>query len=255
MAITFVTKSGGTVRAFDDAAARRGLTGGTAVLTVGQQMKYEIISGNTLRVYDGVFMLQGRQVNIDPNTYEDFVFDVGTQNQVRYDICGFEYKKTDTAESMEKFITKNVGASGKPTEKDLWSGATSAQGGLYRVKFNGVSIQSVEPLFTTMPILANLYGAASVTLASGVTEEYATTLKRVGRIIIINFALQGTFSTKTHSHIFTIPDGYRPNARVYTAGHSGSDGPIQVRIDADGKVYVWNSVEFTTPRGTIVYVM
>lgn len=148
MAITFVTKSGGTVRAFDDAAARRGLTGETAVLTVGQQMKYEVISGNTLRVYDGVFMLQGRQVNINPNTYEDFVFDVGTQNQVRYDICGFEYKKTDTAESIEKFITKNVGASGKPTEKDLWNGAASTQGGLYRVKFNGVSIQSVEPLFT-----------------------------------------------------------------------------------------------------------
>lgn len=255
MAITFVTKSGGPVRASDDAAVRSGISGDATVLQVGQKMKYEVISGNTLRVYDGVFVMQGRQVNIDPNTYEDFVFDVGAQNQTRYDICGFEYKKTNNAETVEKFITKNAGASGRPKTQDLWSGATSAQGGLYRVKFNGVSIQSVEALFTTMPILGNLYGAASVELAYGVTEEYATTLDRVGRMVIISFALQGKFDAKTHNNIFTIPEGYRPGARIYTAGHSGVDGAIQIRADANGKVYAWNDVAFTTPRGTIIYVM
>ena len=131
------------VTAFDDAALQMGLFGDGVVLQVGKQCCYEVIDNNTVRVYDGVYMLQGHQIEISPNEHHDFTIENGTSGTVRYDLIGFTYSETD---GLVHTVLKNAGTI-IPEQEDLWSGAESASGYLYRVKLNGLNIESVEQLF------------------------------------------------------------------------------------------------------------
>lgn len=146
--LSLITRPGGKVTAANDAAARRGVYGDACVLDFGEKFRYEIINNNTIRVYDGVAMVQGMHIQIDPNTYEDFLFDNGTQGVTQYDLIGFDVT-IGSEYTYGKFVKENVGAAGLPQVNDLWGApsGTKTQIALYRVKFEGLSITEVNPLF------------------------------------------------------------------------------------------------------------
>ena len=147
MSYEVITAPGKTVTPFDDATKSRGIFGDNAVLAIGEQCRYEIISSNLIRVYDGTYFLQGHQFKIPPNGYHDFTIENGNQGIERYDLIGFRYSNADGGSAI---VVKDVGET-IPSQGDLWSGAESADGYLYRVKLVGLAIESVEQLFYVFP--------------------------------------------------------------------------------------------------------
>ena len=51
---------------------------GQFVMEAGRQFEASIIDNNTVRVFDGDMLMQGRHIRIPPDTYEDMVITTGT---------------------------------------------------------------------------------------------------------------------------------------------------------------------------------
>lgn len=149
MALRLVTgKTGENVTAAQDAALYAGLAGLEAsILPIGEKMRASKISNNSIRIYDGCVIDQGRLYMIDPNTYQNYTIDSGNQGVIRYDIIGLQYTKSGTGdESVSTFVKKNSGENGTVTRNSLWDGASTTQIGLYRVKLNGLAVESITPM-------------------------------------------------------------------------------------------------------------
>ena len=152
MAFSLVNGTGCQKSAQQDADLHAGIIGNSAiVLPVGSKCKAEIMSSNKVRVYDGEFISQGRRFNQPYGESADFTLDNGSQGTVRYDIIGLKFfRNSEGKEACETFVHKNVGASGTVYEEDIREGATSSYVSMYRVKLNGINIESVTPLFVVI---------------------------------------------------------------------------------------------------------
>lgn len=132
-----------------DADYAAGLIGKkTYILPIGEKMRYEIIDNNTVRIYDGVVVSQGRYVYQEANTYEDFIIENGVQSENRIDIIGFKITTSSEKDTCEKFVKKDAmdPALGALVEGDLRAGDTELLIPLYQVNLEGLSIVSVEPI-------------------------------------------------------------------------------------------------------------
>lgn len=127
---------------------------GNYVLNVGNALRSETVSNNTIRIYDGVLMLQGCAASIDANTYEDMTINNGTQGAGRIDlICARYQKHTDNGtESVELVVVEGTPAvnptvpavnTGEIRENDV-----TVDFPLYRVRLDGINTPVVEQLFT-----------------------------------------------------------------------------------------------------------
>lgn len=152
MAFSLVNGTGCQKSAQQDADLHAGIIGNSAiVLPVGSKCKAEIMSSNKIRVYDGEFICQGRRFNQPYGESADFTLDNGSQGTVRYDIIGLKFfRNSEGKESCETFVYKNVGESGNVYEEDIREGATSSYVSMYRIKLNGINIESVTPLFVVI---------------------------------------------------------------------------------------------------------
>lgn len=217
MALKVLRHAGREVTAFDDAALYSGIINGKAeygvVLPIGEQCRYEIISNNEIRVYDGIFVLQGHEMQIEPNTYETFAIENGEQGVVRYDAIGFMYSKENGGSTI---VVKDVENS-TSEQGNLWAGSDTAYGALYLVKINGLTIEEVTQAFVLAPCMAQAglaaypVGSIYISTAStnplyvfggGTWERFAN-----GRVLVGVDASQSEFSAasktggaKTHTH-------------------------------------------------------
>lgn len=159
MAFQMVNSNGNkNVTAQQDADLFSGTFGNSAVvLPVGEQCRAEIIDSNTIRVYDGEFISQGRRFNQAYGEYQDFEVDNGSHGTIRYDILGMRFYVDASGKDLhEPFVKKDVGENGTITENSIREGATESYISMYRVKINGLSIESVEPLFSIVNPIAEL---------------------------------------------------------------------------------------------------
>lgn len=140
--IKLVTGTASEVYPRDDALRQLSLLGDCTVLEYGSQMAATIPNANTVRVADGIAIIGGAQLMIEKNTFEDFTIETGTAGVERYDLIGF----TVTESGATKTVKKNAGA-GDGATGDFWSGGTIFRA-LYRVHVSGITIASVEQLFT-----------------------------------------------------------------------------------------------------------
>lgn len=123
----------------------------------------------------------------------------------------------------------------------------------YQLTFKNNSLELGKTINGTWKTLwSSEPNSFEVSLESGFTL-YNNDITVDGKIVIINFQVNGTFNADTHTKIFTVPEGYRPPCTVYCCGHSGSNGAIQVRMDNDGACYSYNSVWHTSARFTLIY--
>ena len=152
MAFSLVNGTGCQKSAQQDADLHAGIIGNSAiVLPVGSKCKAEIMSSNKIRVYDGEFISQGRRFNQPYGESADFTIDNGSQGTVRYDIIGLKFfRNSEGKEACETFVHKNVGASGTVYEEDIREGATSSYVSMYRIKLDGINIESATPLFVVI---------------------------------------------------------------------------------------------------------
>ena len=144
------------------------------VLPVGKQMEAELIDNNTVRIHDGVAIIQGRYVYVEANTYDEFKIENGTQGVNRYDIIGYRLYREDGKEFCENVVTKDVGASGTVETEVFRDGGQEVFIPMYRVQLDELSIVALEPLFET------LYTADRVkTLLTGLTNRTVEMMEHI----------------------------------------------------------------------------
>ena len=150
MAFKLINGTGNkSVSAQQDADLFSGIFGNTpVVLPVGERCRAEIRDANTVRIYDGEIISQGRRFNQGYGEYQDYTVENGSQGTVRYDILGFHFYTDESGNELsEPFVTKGVGENGTIAENSIREGATESYISMYRVKINGLSIEKVEPLY------------------------------------------------------------------------------------------------------------
>lgn len=129
------------------------------VMERGQQFAASIISNNKIRVYDGDILMQGRHIRLKTNTYVDLNFDNGVQGYKRNDLIAVRYYKdsTNDVELSELVVIKGTPTESTPTDPTYTTGnivddeALENHMVLYRVPFDGLNIQPLVPLFSTVP--------------------------------------------------------------------------------------------------------
>lgn len=142
---------------------------GQFVMETGKQIKAEIIDNNTVRVFDGDILMQGRHIRIAAGDYEDTIITTGTAGKDRIDLICLTYEK-DTSDGTEKAyieVIKGVETEGKPTipeyiNSDILSGAEKNQMPLYKVTILGVVLSDIACLFKTIPTYAKILGDKSI---------------------------------------------------------------------------------------------
>lgn len=141
----------------------------TGILTVGQKMRAEMVN-NQPRVYDGVILTkEGRRIQIDYGTYQDFTIPAGTTGVTAYYIIGFKLvTNSDDTQTCEPFVRAVSGPSATITEGELRSGAAEVYVSLYRITQTGTT----NTLGVCMlEELSHLYGKIYRSLADvGLTE-------------------------------------------------------------------------------------
>lgn len=153
------------------------------VLSTGSRFSYEVITNNLIKIRDGELINQGRHIRIPVNDYEECAIDNGIQALKRHDLIVARYKKDpDTGiESAEMIVIKGISAEVASDPEyisgNIFMGDLTDDYPLYRVKLNGLNIEAVEPLFSTLPVYAQLCGKAITTdNISQQTVKSATTL-------------------------------------------------------------------------------
>lgn len=147
------------------------------VLETGRQAEAQILTNNSIRIFDAVYVIQGRRDAIAANDYTDVSIDNGAQGMNRNDIIVRRYEKDESSEieSVSYAVIKgtpNEGPAVDPavTEGDIRSGATLHEMKLYRVKLEGLNIVAVEPLFSVLMNMSTLNAYLSE-LSEKVPEE------------------------------------------------------------------------------------
>lgn len=145
------TGAGATVTAQMDADLFAGIVGNEKiVLAVGRQMEAAIVDNNTVRIYDGSIVCQGRNVYIEPNTSDDFYIDTGEQGVTRYDIIGYRLYREGGKELCEQFVQKNVGESEDIEEDVFRNGAEEVYLSMYKVRLDGLTIAEITPMYSSV---------------------------------------------------------------------------------------------------------
>ena len=153
------------VTSADAGALNAGIFGtGRYVMNTAEQFAAEIVSNNIVRIKSGDLVNQGRHIRIEVNDYEDMTIENGAQSVKRNDLIVMRYKKdtstTIELESAELVVIKGTaGATATDptyTSGDILAGATQDDFPLYRVSLNGLNIEKVTPLFSTVPNLNEL---------------------------------------------------------------------------------------------------
>lgn len=133
------------------------------VLEGGRESEAQVLTNNSIRIFDAVYCIQGRRDVIPASGYTDVTIANGTQGMNRNDIIVRRYRKNESSEieSTEYAVIKgtpNAGAAVDPevTTGDIRSGATLHEMALYRVKITGLNITAVEPMFNILKNMASL---------------------------------------------------------------------------------------------------
>lgn len=133
------------------------------VLDEGKKSKAEILTNNSIRIFDATYVIQGRRDVIAANDYTDVNIDNGSQGMNRNDIIVRRYEKDESSE-IEKTsyaVIKGTPTSGTASDPEVMTGVirngdTLHEMKLYRVKLNGLNIVAVEPLFDVLMSMSTL---------------------------------------------------------------------------------------------------
>lgn len=126
---------------------------GDYVLPAGEQLGYELVSNNEVKIKDGIFVTQGRRGVIKKGTTESCTIENGTQAENRNDLIVIEYAK-DPFTLVESHTLKVI--QGTPGESavdpdvvtgNIQAGDVLHQMPLYRVKLEGLNVVAVERMF------------------------------------------------------------------------------------------------------------
>ena len=120
----------------------------TARTTVGSQFDHELEDANTIAVSNGVIVTkEGRRVQLDAGSVDEFTIPTGSQDTTRYYIIGYHlYTDGSSNQLCETFVQLMNSASETIPENTFRAGATEVYISLKRVKQEGLTITEIEDL-------------------------------------------------------------------------------------------------------------
>ena len=228
------------------------------VLEGGRESEAQVLTNNSIRIFDAVYCIQGRRDVIPASGYTDVTIANGTQGMNRNDIIVRRYKKNESSEieSTEYAVIKgtpNAGAAVDPevTTGDIRSGATLHEMALYRVKITGLNITAVEPMFNILKNMASLQKELAELNSKIITTDRGTCIKHANGVMeqfIKAKVLTKTFSAWGSCYYASTPavDYIEPFVTVIDA---------DVRIEADGQAWTMGVDNGTLKQSPSVYAL
>ena len=231
------------------------------VLSAGRKAEAQVLTNNSIRIFDAVFVIQGRRDVIAANDYSDVSIDNGTQGMNRNDIIVRRYRKDESSEieTTEYAVIKGTPASGEAedpevTTGDLRSGDLLHEMKLYRVKLEGLNIVSVEPVFRVLMDMDTINTDLAETIydrsALPIADFYDVTdfdLRKRGNVVFFNVSLSMKSGTQFDPNtLYSVGPSamlaeLRPS-KVYYLNGFGCDSnwgnPIAISAYADASGYV-----------------
>lgn len=209
------------------------------VLEGGRESEAQVLTNNSIRIFDAVYCIQGRRDVIPASGYTDVTIANGTQGMNRNDIIVRRYKKNESSEieSTEYAVIKgtpNAGAAVDPevTTGDIRSGATLHEMALYRVKITGLNITAVEPMFNILKNMASLQKELAE-LNSKIPHFYN------GEIELYYYNANWLYARKLVGKEFT---GCYPQVTcLYRDGQPNQQTTMisATEVDSDGYLVIW----------------
>ena len=204
MALELVTGYWGHehVTADQDADLNAGVIGSDRyVLPIGEKMRAEAVTSNKIRIFDGVFAGYGRQCQIEEGAYVDVEIENGTAGLLRNDMIIVKYAKDETTGiegvsfGVLKGQTGNTATDPVPNNQDIRTGAFESEMPLYRVKLNGLAIESIQALYTVPNTMA-----AMTTALDTLNRNYQSLNNRLQNVYtatlsVDNIVIDGTTYT------------------------------------------------------------
>ena len=228
------------------------------VLEGGRESEAQVLTNNSIRIFDGVYCIQGRRDVIPANGYTDVTIANGSQSMNRNDIIVRRYKKDESSEieTTEYAVIKGTPSSGTAVDPevtigDIRSGATLHEMALYRVKLTGLNITAVEPMFNILKNMASLQKEFAELNSKIITTDRGTCIKHANGFMeqfIKAKVLTKTFSAWGSCYYASAPavDYIEPFKTVVDA---------DARIEADGQAWTMSIDNGTLKQSPSVYAV
>lgn len=151
------------IYAEDDAQIHRALIGSSGITLADNQLECAVINNNTVRLYSGLYCMQGYMLSVQSGTNEDFTIDSGSAGAYRHDLLVADFMRGggDTADTFEFKIIKGTNATSAAAAVDpaivqdnLTVGGSHRQEVLYRIIISGVDITGIVRV---SPYIGNVY--------------------------------------------------------------------------------------------------
>ena len=150
---------------------------GQFVLNRGNKFVTTIVSNNSVTVADGEAMMQGRYIKMIPGTSESVTIDNGTAGMKRHDLICLRYEKdsgtgVETATMVVKKGTEDASTPVDPTyvQGDITDGTDLVnEMPLYRVLIDGLTLDSITPLFTVKTSMVDYMDSYQLPIAGADT--------------------------------------------------------------------------------------
>ena len=218
------------------------------VLEGGRESEAQVLTNNSIRIFDAVYCIQGRRDVIPASGYTDVTIDNGTQGMNRNDIIVRRYKKDEVSEeeSTEYAVIKGTPSSGEAvdpsvTTGDIRSGAVLHEMKLYRVKLTGLNIVEVEPLFNILKNQATLQkeiAQSNKDLSNKLTELNGKSTDSIAiKPQTLRMSMKANDVTGVY-HTPTIPEGYKVLTVIFINCGSGTNTMATCELQSDGRVYI-----------------
>ena len=255
-------KDGPHVTEVQTGLANQGLYGPDDYVLEGvREAEAQILTNNSIRIFDAVYVLQGRRDVIAANDYTDVSIDNGAQGLNRNDIIVRRYTKDESSEveSTEYAVIKGTAVSGEAndpevTEGDIRSGATLHEMKLYRVKIEGLNIVAVEPLFQVLYNMSHIKELLSELNGKMKADDDWSTYSDNG------WTMQYRHITKNQIYVETRKTSTGNNAAIVgnlvMAGvpfDVAFDQVVPVYMDVSGSIVGYGRANFAANNGLYLY--
>ena len=252
LTVNTAAEAAGHIYAEDDAAIFQSMFGGDGVLNIGNCLKSTVISNNKVRISDGVLSVGGHIGRLSHADYQDMTIENGATGYNRNDII---YARFLTSGNVDSFIlavkkgTATTGTASDPAlvQGNLYEGAVERDYPLYRVKLSGLSIASVDQLFTVIPTIPDLKAQMAKDKAE-INQSLTSLNKGIGKKLDNAYANNANvgkgikFGKNSDSSFFT----FRPILSSNILQITKNDAISLVSIDTNGNIDISGEINSPT---------
>lgn len=128
---------------------------GNYIFNHGNCFNFDLPNENTIRIYDGEGMMNGRHFELIAGSYEDLIIGNGAQLMYRNDlvVARYELNQGTGVETVELILIEGVPSATAPVDPEyhagnILDGDTIVDFPLYRISLYGIDQLNVIPLFT-----------------------------------------------------------------------------------------------------------